>query len=80
MLSDCCEGATRAASQSGSALTHEQIRTIVTELINDRVADGQLDDSPLTFADLRIVEEILIQSLVGVYHPRIAYPEPVKKK
>lgn len=80
MLSDCCEGATRAASQSGNSLTHEQITSIVSGMITDRVTDGQLDDSPLTFNDLRIVEEVLIQSLVGVYHPRIAYPEPVEKK
>lgn len=80
MLSDCCEGATRAASQSGNSLTHEQISAIVSGMITDRVTDGQLDDSPLTFNDLRIVEEVLIQSLVGVYHPRIAYPEPVEKK
>ncbi|WP_336249768.1 HDIG domain-containing metalloprotein [Stomatohabitans albus] len=78
MLSDCCEGATRAASQSGTPLTHDQIKAIVSGMITDRVTDGQLDDSPLTFADLRIVEEVLIQSLVGVYHPRIAYPEPVE--
>lgn len=80
MLSDCCEGATRAASQSGKLLTEQQIRSIVTGLITDRINDGQLDDSPLTFNDVRIVEEILIDSLVGVYHPRIAYPDPVKPK
>lgn len=78
MLSDCCEGATRAASQSGTGITHNQITSIVSGMINDRVTDGQLDESPLTFADLRIVEEVLIESLVGVYHPRIAYPEPVE--
>lgn len=80
MLADCTEGATRAAALSDRNLSRDTIQAIVHGLIEDRVKDGQLDDSPLTFAELRTVEESLIESLVGVYHPRITYPEDPKKK
>ncbi|MGI9017732.1 MAG: HD family phosphohydrolase [Euzebya sp.] len=79
MLSDCCEGAVRAASSSDGGMKRDTITGIVTGLIADRVADGQLDDSPLTFADLRFVETSLIEALEGAYHPRIQYPKDPKK-
>ncbi len=80
MLSDCCEGAVRAASSKDGGMSRDTISSIVTGLIGDRVADGQLDDSPLTFSDLRTVEQSLIEALEGVYHPRIQYPNAPKKK
>ena len=79
MLSDCCEGAVRAASSKDGGMSRDTITAIVTGLISDRVADGQLDDSPLTFADLRNVEQSLIEGLEGVYHPRIQYPKDPRK-
>jgi cyclic-di-AMP phosphodiesterase PgpH len=79
MLSDCCEGAVRAASSAEGGMSRDTITSIVTGLIGDRVADGQLDDSPLTFADLRAVEQSLIEGLEGVYHPRIQYPTDPNK-
>ncbi|WP_370328228.1 HD family phosphohydrolase [Euzebya sp.] len=79
MLADCTEGAVRAASSSDGGMGRDTITSIVTGLIGDRVADGQLDDSPLTFADLRTVEQSLIEALEGVYHPRIQYPKDPKR-
>ena len=76
MLADCCEGATRAAAIDNRNLTRADLEEIVHRLVDERVADGQLDDSALTFRDLALVRESLIETLVGVYHPRIAYPDP----
>jgi putative nucleotidyltransferase with HDIG domain len=76
MLADCCEGATRAAAIDNRNLTRTDLEEIVHRLVDERVADGQLDDSALTFRDLALVRESLIETLVGVYHPRIAYPDP----
>ncbi len=80
MLADCCEGAARAAAQHDRNLTREDLERIVRGLIGDRIDDGQLDEANLTFAELTIVEESFIEALVGVYHPRIAYPtlDPAK--
>lgn len=75
MLADCCEGATRAAALRDRNLTREVIADIVSGLITDRVDDGQLEESALTFRDLRTVQASFIESLCYVYHPRITYPE-----
>jgi cyclic-di-AMP phosphodiesterase PgpH len=75
MLSDCTEGAVRAASSAEGRMSRDTIGQIVRSLIAERVADGQLDDSPLTFADLRTVEQSIVEALEGVYHPRIQYPK-----
>ena len=77
MLADCCEGASRAAAQHNRNLSRKQLEDVVRSLIADRVDDGQLDASALTFAELKTVTASFIDTLVGVYHPRIAYPDPV---
>jgi putative nucleotidyltransferase with HDIG domain len=74
MLADCCESAARAAALTNRNLTREDLVGIVYTLTGDRVADGQLDESALTFRELAVVQESLTETLVGVYHPRIAYP------
>jgi putative nucleotidyltransferase with HDIG domain len=77
MLADCCEAASRSAAQHNRNLSRQQLEDIVRSLIAERVDDGQLDSSSLTFADLKTVTASFIDTLVGVYHPRIAYPDPV---
>lgn len=77
MLADCCESASRAAAQTDRNLSQQALEHIVAMLVHERVEDGQLDDSALTFAELRTVKQSFIETLVGVYHPRITYPEPV---
>lgn len=75
MLADCCESAARAAALNDRNLSREDLVGIVHTLTGDRVEDGQLDESALTFRELAICQESFIETLVGVYHPRIAYPE-----
>ena len=76
MLADCCEGATRALAIDNRNLTRADLEEIVNRLVDERIADGQLDDCALTLRDLKLVRESLIETLLGVYHPRIAYPDP----
>jgi cyclic-di-AMP phosphodiesterase PgpH len=75
MLADCCEGASRAAAQHNRNLSQAELEVIVRTLIAERVDDGQLDESALTFRDLAVITESFISTLVGVYHPRILYPD-----
>ncbi|MGH3664913.1 MAG: HD family phosphohydrolase, partial [Egibacteraceae bacterium] len=77
MLADCCEAASRSAAQQDRNLSRHALEVIVRTLVAERVEDGQLDESSLAFRDLRAVTESFIQTLAGVYHPRIAYPDPV---
>ena len=76
MLADCCEGAARAAAIENRNLTQTDVEDIVNRLVDERLSDGQLDESALTMKDVRAVRASLIETLVGVYHPRIAYPDP----
>lgn len=75
MLADCCESAARAAALNDRNLSRDDLVGIVYTLTGDRVEDGQLDESALTFWELAVAQESFIETLVGVYHPRIAYPD-----
>ncbi len=41
----------------------------------DRLLDGQFDESSLTLREIRIVEDSLVKSLIGMHHGRIKYPD-----
>ncbi|MPZ88659.1 MAG: HDIG domain-containing protein [Nitriliruptorales bacterium] len=79
MLADCCEGAARATAQNNRNLSKVDLERIVRGLIAERIEDGQLDESSLTFRDLTVVQRSFIETLTGVYHPRITYPERPRK-
>jgi len=70
MLSDASESASRAIVEP----THGRIEHLVRTLARKRLDDGQFDECPLTFAELKIVEDSLIKSLAAIHHGRIAYP------
>ena len=44
-------------------------------LIDGIVAEGLLEDTPLTFRDIREIKEVFILKLMTMYHARIAYPD-----
>ncbi len=70
MLCDASESATRAIGEP----THGRIENLVRSLSRKRLDDGQFDESPLTFAELKVVEDTIIKSLSAIHHGRIAYP------
>jgi hypothetical protein len=51
------------------------IPAVVRKVVRDRLEDGQLDESDLTVRDLARIQEAFCAMLVGIYHPRITYPE-----
>lgn len=71
MLADSCESAVRATAPE----TVEQIDEIVRKIINQKLVEGELSQSPLTLRDLETVRRIFLQSLQSARHPRIVYPE-----
>jgi putative nucleotidyltransferase with HDIG domain len=75
LIADCCEATTRAMSMSRGNLPRDEIEQTVDRLLAERVGDGQFEDSDMTFRDLRTARDTIIESLVGVYHPRIPYPK-----
>jgi cyclic-di-AMP phosphodiesterase PgpH len=74
VLADCSEATTRAMAMSRGTLPREEIEATVDRLIAERLEDGQFDDSDLSFRELHTVRDTIVASLVGIYHPRIAYP------
>jgi putative nucleotidyltransferase with HDIG domain len=70
LICDGIESATRAMSDP----TPSRIEALVRRMSRARLQDGQLDDSDLTFRELRVIEDSIIKSLCAIYHSRIAYP------
>ena len=74
LLADCSEATTRAMAMNRGTLPRDEIEATVDKLLQERIDDGQFDDCDLTFRELQQARETIVESLVGVYHPRIAYP------
>lgn len=73
MMSDALEAACRAVFQTEEP-SPDAIEKVVDRVINEKVDDGQLSESPLTLAQLTKVRKAFLDSLTGHYHQRIAYP------
>jgi putative nucleotidyltransferase with HDIG domain len=74
-LADIVESASRSLEKP----TPQKIEQLVHELIEERIADGQLGDCDLTLADLKIIGERFRFTLMTMLHSRIAYPKPESK-
>ncbi len=70
MLADASESAVRARRPSNE----DEIEEVVDSIINSIIQRGQLDHSGLTLNDIKAVREVFVNTLKGVFHPRIAYP------
>lgn len=67
-----------AAVRSLNAPTTVQIDSLIKNIISDRLQDGQLDECDLTLKELEIVRNTLSETLKGIFHSRIEYPEMKK--
>ena len=76
MLADAVESAVRAMKSS----TPEEIEQIIDKIIIERLNDGQLEDSPLTLKDLKIIASTFSRVLRGMQHNRIKYQEDIAKE
>lgn len=74
MLADGSEAAVRAAR----CTTIEEMDEVLRRLFADRLADHQLDDSNLTLREMEIVRQSFLETLRGLYHPRVQYPSQVR--
>jgi putative nucleotidyltransferase with HDIG domain len=74
-MADSVEAAVRSLRQP----TPEHIESLVKKIIADRLQDGQLNESDLTMKEIEMVSNSLCQTLTGIFHSRIEYPELTKK-
>ena len=70
MIADSCEAAARSLAEP----TPENIRFIVTKIIDAILQDDQLDECDLTLRELTQIREAMIRSLIAIYHSRVEYP------
>jgi putative nucleotidyltransferase with HDIG domain len=73
MISDAVEGAARSLAQHEDPTAASLVK-MVDSVVGEKLEDGQLDESDLTFGDLTRVKQALVDALIGYYHTRIPYP------
>lgn len=74
-IADSVEAAVRSMRQP----TPETIESLVKKIVADRLQDGQLNECDLTLKELEIVSHSFCETLKGIFHSRIEYPEMSKK-
>ena len=70
MMADPIEAASRTLSNPSTA----QIQGMIDRLIEDALADDQLDECDITIRDIRLVKESFLKVLSGLHHRRVDYP------
>ena len=70
MLADAVESASRSLVEP----TPARIESLVEQIIQKRLEDGQFDECNLTLEEVHLIGESLIKSLTAVYHGRVKYP------
>lgn len=70
MLADSLEAASRTLADNHP----ETIDVFVDKIIRDKIGEGQLYHSDLTFSELSLIKKVFIENLKSVYHQRIVYP------
>ena len=71
MLADSIE----AASRSLDDPSRKHLKSLIDLIFKERIEDGQLDDTDLTFKDLNRIKDTFLQMLLGIYHVRVKYPD-----
>jgi len=65
--------AVEAASRSLRKVTPQHLGELIESIFRHRIADGQLDEAPLTFAELAQVKSSFTFTLLNMLHARVAY-------
>jgi putative nucleotidyltransferase with HDIG domain len=71
--------AIEAASRSMDKPSPSNIESLVTEIVQEKVKDGQLDDCGMNFTQLAAIRKSFIYNLNNMLHGRIAYPKDKEK-
>jgi putative nucleotidyltransferase with HDIG domain len=76
LLADCVEASSRAMKDPN----YQKLENLIDKMVDEKVNEGQLSNTPLTFQDIRIIKETFLNILVGIYHSRVEYPEDEEKE
>ncbi|AOV07887.1 HD family phosphohydrolase [Sporosarcina ureilytica] len=70
-IADSVEAAVRSMKEP----TSEKINALVSSIVSDKLRDGQFDECDLSMKELKRVERAMCETLNGMFHNRIEYPE-----
>jgi len=70
-IADSVEAAVRSMKHP----TKEKIENLVRSIIHSRINDDQFSECDITMKELYIVEKTLCETLNGIFHSRIEYPD-----
>lgn len=74
MMADAVE----AASRSLQDHSPEAIQKLVNKIIDQQIAEGLHNESPISFRDVTEIKNVFASRLRTMYHSRISYPEAIK--
>ncbi|HHY72972.1 MAG TPA: HD family phosphohydrolase [Bacillus bacterium] len=75
-LADSVEAAVRSLSNP----TPQKIENLVRSILTDRLQDGQFDECDITLKELDLAAKSICETLKGVFHSRIEYPDAKQMK
>ena len=70
-IADSVEAAVRSMKDP----TSEKIQKLIRTIIRERVQDEQFDECDISIKELKIIENVLGETLNGIFHNRIEYPK-----
>jgi len=76
MLADSVEAGIRSLPKP----TLGRMEGYVRKIIREKLEDGQLEVSDLTFRELAVIAEAFMRVLNGIFHTRVEYPEVVLRE
>lgn len=74
-IADSVEAAVRSLRKP----TVGQVESMIEKIIKGRLDDHQFNDCDLTMKELDIIAKTLKETVMGIFHSRIEYPEDVKR-
>lgn len=75
-IADCVEAAVRSLRNP----TVEHIENMIQKIIKSRLDDQQFNECDLTMKELDTIAQSLKETVIGIFHSRIEYPEDIAKK
>jgi membrane-associated HD superfamily phosphohydrolase len=76
MLADAVEASARAIEEPNP----QRLKDVIDDVVKRRFEEGELDECPLTLKDLTKIKAAFLNTLVGISHTRVKYPQPPPRK
>lgn len=71
MMADGIEAGSRLLKDP----SHQRVKSLVDEITDRIIQDGQFDECDITFKDIAEVKKAFVQFVLGIYSKRVSYPD-----